>query len=117
MGDLTGKVAIITGAGSGIGLATAKQLHAAGMAIVGRLTPVAFGILFALSGAVGPIVGQNFGAKKFDRVLQAFWCGLLFVAGYVAVASLILYLLRDIIIVLFLSLFVLICISIFLFLP
>lgn len=29
------QVAIITGAGSGIGLATAKQLHAAGMAIVG----------------------------------------------------------------------------------
>lgn len=29
------EVAIITGAGSGIGLATAKQLHAAGMAVVG----------------------------------------------------------------------------------
>ena len=29
------QVAIITGAGSGIGLATAKQLHEAGMAIVG----------------------------------------------------------------------------------
>ncbi|MCZ8133859.1 MAG: MATE family efflux transporter, partial [Rhodobacteraceae bacterium] len=29
----------------------------AGMAIAGRLTPVAFGIIFALSGAVGPILG------------------------------------------------------------
>jgi meso-butanediol dehydrogenase / (S,S)-butanediol dehydrogenase / diacetyl reductase len=32
---MTSKVAIITGAGSGIGLETAKVLHAAGMAIVG----------------------------------------------------------------------------------
>jgi Na+-driven multidrug efflux pump len=31
------------------------------MAIVARLTPVAFGVIFALSGAIGPIIGQNFG--------------------------------------------------------
>ena len=35
MGRLEGKSVIITGAGSGIGLATAKQLHDMGMAIVG----------------------------------------------------------------------------------
>jgi putative MATE family efflux protein len=40
----------------------------AGWAIVGRLTPVAFGAIFALSGAVGPILGQNFGARRFDRI-------------------------------------------------
>lgn len=43
----------------------------AGYAIIGRLTPVAFGIVFALSGAIGPIVGQNFGAGKFGRVQRA----------------------------------------------
>ena len=50
----------------------------AGMAIVGRLTPVAFGVLFALSGAVGPIIGQNAGAGLPDRVRDSFWGGLKF---------------------------------------
>ena len=40
----------------------------AGWAILGRITPVAFGTIFALSGAVGPIIGQNFGAKRPDRI-------------------------------------------------
>lgn len=40
----------------------------AGWAIIGRITPVAFGALFALSGAVGPILGQNLGARRFDRI-------------------------------------------------
>ena len=67
----------------------------AGMAIVGRLTPVAFGVLFALSGAVGPIIGQNAGAGKGDRVRSTFLESLLF-AGLVTVAvSLALYLLRE----------------------
>ncbi len=57
----------------------------AGMAIAGRLTPVAFGIIFALSGAVGPIIGQNLGAGRMDRVRRAFWDSILF-AGLVIVA-------------------------------
>ncbi|MEX3007147.1 MATE family efflux transporter [Hoeflea sp. TYP-13] len=40
----------------------------AGWAVIGRLIPVAFGALFALSGAVGPILGQNYGALRFDRL-------------------------------------------------
>ena len=40
----------------------------AGWAIVSRLTPMAFGVIFALSASVGPIIGQNFGAKNFGRV-------------------------------------------------
>jgi putative MATE family efflux protein len=42
----------------------------AGWAIIGRIIPVAFGVIFALSGAVGPIIGQNFGARRFDRLQQ-----------------------------------------------
>jgi putative MATE family efflux protein len=44
----------------------------AAWAIAGRLTPVAFGIVFSLSGAVGPIIGQNFGAGDHGRVRAAF---------------------------------------------
>lgn len=45
----------------------------AGWAIVGRLIPLAFAAVFALSGAVGPILSQNLGARKFDRVRQVMW--------------------------------------------
>ncbi|MCK0169499.1 MATE family efflux transporter [Aliiroseovarius sp. S1123] len=67
----------------------------AGMAIIGRLTPVAFGTIFALSGAIGPIVGQNFGAGKMDRVRGSIRDGLLFVLVVVLVVTGILYLARG----------------------
>jgi Na+-driven multidrug efflux pump len=40
----------------------------AGWTVIQRIIPVASGLLFALSGAIGPIVGQNFGARRFDRI-------------------------------------------------
>lgn len=67
----------------------------AGMAIIGRLTPVAFAIIFALSGAVGPIIGQNAGAKNSERVIGAFREALLFTLGVTLVVSLALFLLRT----------------------
>ncbi len=66
----------------------------AGMAIIGRLTPVAFAVIFALSGAIGPIIGQNAGAARFDRVRQALRDGTLFTAVYIAAVALLLFLLR-----------------------
>ncbi len=42
----------------------------AAFAIIDRLVPVAFGILFALSGAVGPIVAQNLGARQHTRITR-----------------------------------------------
>jgi putative MATE family efflux protein len=50
----------------------------AGWAIVGRLMPLAFAAVFALSGAVGPILSQNYGAQKFGRVTRTMWDSLLF---------------------------------------
>ncbi|OAN76216.1 MATE family efflux transporter [Jannaschia sp. EhC01] len=67
----------------------------AGMAIIGRLTPVAFGILFALSGAVGPIVGQNFGAGKQDRVIRTYYEAMLFTLIVVILVSAVLFFLRE----------------------
>lgn len=40
----------------------------AAWAVIGRLIPIAFGALFSLSGAIGPIIGQNYGAGRLDRV-------------------------------------------------
>ena len=67
----------------------------AGMAIVGRMTPVAFGVIFALSGAVGPIIGQNYGAKQYGRVRGAFRDAMLFTAIVVVLVALVLFLLRG----------------------
>lgn len=66
----------------------------AGMAIVGRLTPIAFGVIFALSGAVGPIIGQNFGAGQHDRVRGGFKAGITFVGIFVVFMTILLYFLR-----------------------
>lgn len=40
----------------------------AGWAIIGRIIPVAFGAIYALSGSVGPVLGQNYGAGLPDRM-------------------------------------------------
>lgn len=67
--------AIITNLATPVATAWALRIFAgygeaivAGIAVIDRITPVAFGLLFAMSGAVGPIVGQNFGAGNFTRV-------------------------------------------------
>ena len=67
----------------------------AGMAVVARLTPLAFGTLFALSGAVGPIIGQNYGAGDFVRVKRTLKDALLFTLLVVLFAALVLYVLRE----------------------
>ncbi len=55
----------------------------AAFAIIDRIVPLAFGVLFALSGAVGPILGQNWGARRFDRMKQALTDATIFCAAYV----------------------------------
>ncbi len=64
-------------------------------AIIGRIVPVAFGMIFSLSGAVGPIIGQNFGAKNFHRVRQTLVDGLKFSVIYTLITSVILLVFRE----------------------
>lgn len=82
-------------------MANFGEAAVAGMAIVGRLTPVAFGVIFALSGAIGPVIGQNFGAGKMDRVRQAYRDGILFCSLFILAMTTILFALRAPIIALF----------------
>lgn len=94
--------AILTQLATPVGQAVVTRMVAgygeqavAGMAIAGRLTPVAFGIIFALSGAVGPILGQNLGARRLDRVRRAFWDSILFAGLVIVGMSALLFLCRG----------------------
>ncbi len=94
--------AILTNIATPVGFAFVTRMIAdfgtqavAGYAVIGRLTPFAFCLVFGLSGAVGPIIGQNFGAGQFDRVREAFRTALVFVLIYVIVISALLYLFRE----------------------
>lgn len=54
----------------------------AGWSVVSRLTVVAFGGIFALSGAIGGIIGQNYGANALDRVRSTYRDALIFCTIY-----------------------------------
>lgn len=73
----------------------------AATAITSRLAPVAFGAVFALSGAIGPIFGQNLGARLMERVRQTLTNGLVFAMACVLVAWAVLFLSREGIVALF----------------
>jgi putative MATE family efflux protein len=58
----------------------------AAAAIIDRVTPVAFGVIFALTGSIGPIIGQNYGARLMGRVSRALTDSFILSIGYVLVA-------------------------------
>ncbi|MEP4486701.1 MAG: MATE family efflux transporter [Halioglobus sp.] len=70
----------------------------AGAAIMGRITPVALAAIFALSAAVGPIIGQNAGAGLYGRVRSTLRDSVIFTAAYVLVVWLILLVTCDLIV-------------------
>ncbi len=100
--------AILTNVATPVGNAFVTRMIAefgtqavAGYAVIGRLIPLAFCVIFALSGAVGPIIGQNFGAGSHARVREAIVTSLLVTFAYTVAVSLALYLLRAPIVDLF----------------
>lgn len=100
MGAIAGP-AVLTQVATPVGQAFVTRLVApygeaavAGLAVTGRLTPVALGVIFALSGAVGPIIGQNAGAGRMDRVRRTFWDATIFMGIVVAIVTVVLFLLR-----------------------
>ncbi|MFT4962552.1 MAG: putative MATE family efflux protein [Paracoccaceae bacterium] len=54
----------------------------AGWAVVGRLTVVAFGGIFSLSGAIGGIFGQNYGAGNYERLRTTYRDAIIFGLAY-----------------------------------
>ena len=70
----------------------------AGYAVIGRLIPVCFAVLFALSGAVGPIIGQNFGAERLDRVRETLTNSLVVTTVYTVAVCISLYFVQSLVI-------------------
>ncbi len=76
-------------------IANFGDMAVAGWAFIGRLIPVAFGLIFALSGAIGPIIGQNYGAGRYDRVRQTIIDSLIVTIIYTLIVWFLLYIFRD----------------------
>ncbi|MBX7533032.1 MATE family efflux transporter [Qipengyuania sp. 1XM1-15A] len=76
-------------------LASQGEDAVAGFGAAGRLQSFAVVPLLALSGSIGAIVGQNWGANRADRSRRAmYWAGL-FCVGYGITTALVLFLFGD----------------------
>ncbi len=67
----------------------------AGFSIIGRITPVAFCLVFGISSAVGSIIGQNHGAQLYDRVRQAISKSMIIIIVYSLIVSALLFLIKN----------------------
>lgn len=76
-------------------LATLSQPAVAGFGAGGRLQSFAVVPLLALSGSIGAIVGQNWGARQFDRARKSLVQAGLFCLAYGIAAAIILFLGRE----------------------
>lgn len=97
--------AVLTNLSSPIGVAFVTSIMArfgddavAGNSVVIRVQQVAFCGLFALSGAVGPIAGQNLGAGRIARIRETLNKSLVFCAGYTLIAAALLALAAEVIV-------------------
>lgn len=73
----------------------------AGMATIDRIVPVAFAFIFALTGSVGPIMSQNYGAGQIERVHITLLSSLKMIAASVFLMWALLALFQNQIVILF----------------
>ncbi|RYZ11123.1 MAG: multidrug transporter, partial [Comamonadaceae bacterium] len=97
--------ALLTNLATPVGAAFVTQSMAqfgpsvvAGQATIDRIAPVAFGLVYALSGAVGPILAQNLGAGQLQRVRRGLRDSVVFMVIAVGVAWLVLALAQGLIV-------------------
>jgi putative MATE family efflux protein len=76
-------------------LANQGEAAVAGFGAAGRLQSFAVVPLLALSGSIGAIVGQNWGARRPDRARWAMWWSGLFCIGYGLAIALVLFFTGD----------------------
>jgi putative MATE family efflux protein len=76
-------------------LAAHGSVVVAGFGVAGRIEAVAVMLLFALSGSIGPFVGQNWGANDLERVREGMRVAYRFSLVWGASAWLILLLIGD----------------------
>ncbi len=67
----------------------------AAASVIGRITPVLFAGLYGLSGAIGPVASQNFGAKEMHRVHETLFAGARFVIIYVVPVTILMFFLHE----------------------
>lgn len=73
----------------------------AAFGVLDRIVPLAFGGLFALAAAIGPVLGQNWGARLFPRMRQVLNNAALCTLVYVAAMWLLLLVGRDAVVTIF----------------
>lgn len=73
-------------------LAKHGETVVAGFGVAGRIEAVAAMLLFALSGSIGPFVGQNWGARRFGRVRDGVKASYQFSIAWGFIAALLLFL-------------------------
>lgn len=72
-------------------LAQHGEVVVAGFGVATRIEAVSIMFLFALSGSIGPFVGQNWGAKRLDRVQGGLNAAYIFCLGWGLVAALLVW--------------------------
>lgn len=91
--------AILTNIATPVGQSYAMKIFSrfgedviAAFAVIDRITPVAFCVIFALTGSLGPVLSQNLGAKLMGRVRKTLDDAFLLTIVYVVVVWTLLWL-------------------------